>query len=152
MTITGRFANFGSNRMDPVARAMGRAHVRLYDRFGGRRMTKWLGQPVFQLTVRGRKSGEPRAVMLMLVRDGDDLLVCGSNGGNQSTPNWYRNRVAAGEGSVKVGPDRWDVTAREVHGEERDRAWELLCAGYRDFPTYQAHTDRLLPVAVLTRR
>lgn len=151
MTISGRLANLGSNRLDRAARLMGRTHVRLYDRFDGRRLTSWLGQPVFKLEVRGRKSGELRPVMLMLVRRGDDLLVCGSNGGNKETPNWYRNLMAAEAGTVTVAGESWTVTAREVHGDEREECWRLLCEGYRDFATYQAHTERLLPVAVLER-
>ena len=151
MTVTGRLANIGSNRLGPLARWQGRLHARLYKRFGGRRWTRWLGKPAFLLTVRGRKSGEPRSVMLMLVRRGDDLLVCGSNGGNKVTPNWYLNLRAAGEATVRVGPDEWHVRAREVEGAEREECWELLCAAYPDFPTYQAHTERLLPVSVLER-
>jgi F420H(2)-dependent quinone reductase len=151
MTVTGRLANWGSNHLGAVARWQGRMHVRLYRRFGGRRFTTWLRSPAFLLDVVGRKSGEPRPVMLMLVRRGDDLVVCGSNGGNRETPNWYRNLMAAGRATVTVGGDSWEVLAREVDGPERDECWELLAATYRDFPTYQAHSDRRFPVAVLTR-
>ena len=151
VTVTGRLANLGSNHLGPVARWQGRVHARLYRRFGGRRWTRWLRRPVFCLTVDGRISGEPRPVMLMLVRRGDDLLVCGSNGGNRVTPNWYRNLMAAGEATVTVGPDSWLVTAREVHGEEREACWARLVEAYPDFETYAALTDRELPVAVLER-
>ena len=108
------------------------------------------GLPVFLLDVVGRSSGEPRPVMLMLVRRDDDLLVCGSNGGNPVAPNWYKNLVAAGEAQVEVDADRWAVTARELDdGPERDQCWELLIAGYPDFASYQELTDRRLPVVVL---
>lgn len=152
MSISGRLANLGSNHLGPVARWQGRVHARLYGRFGGTRFGSWLRKPVFLLTVRGRKSGEPRPVMLMLVRRGDDVLVCGSNGGNRQTPNWYRNLVAAGEASVTIGADTWEVTSREVEGAEREECWELLVAAYPDFATYDAHTDRRLPISVLERR
>ena len=151
MTVTGRLANLGSNHLRRLARLQGRLHARLYRRFGGRRFTKWLGRPAFLLTVPGRKTGEPRPVMLMLIRRGDDLLVCGSNAGNRETPNWYRNLMAAGGGTVMVAGESWDVTARAVEGPEREECWALLIAAYPDFTTYQAHTDRVLPVAVLER-
>jgi deazaflavin-dependent oxidoreductase (nitroreductase family) len=151
MTITGRAANLASNWLAPIAKRVGPLHARLYRRFGGRRFTRWLGKPAFLLTVRGRKTGEPRSVMLILVRRGDDLVVCGSNAGNRATPQWYRNLLAAGTATVQVGADTWSVTAREVEGVERDECWALLTAAYPDFPTYQAHTTRLLPVAVLQR-
>jgi len=151
VTVTGRMANFGSRFLGPIARAQGRMHARLYRRFGGRRFTRWLGRPVFLLTVRGRSSGEPRSVVLILVRQGDDLLVCGSNAGNPRTPNWYLNLRAAGEATVAVGGETWPVTARELDGEERAAAWATLTAAYPDFPTYQRLTDRALPVSVLER-
>lgn len=151
MTVTGRLANLASNRLGPIARWQGRLHVRLYRRFGGRRWARWLGRPVFCLTVTGRVTGEPRSVMLMLVPRGDDLLVCGSYGGNRVTPNWYRNLMAAGEATVTVGSESWLVTARQVEGEERAACWAILTEAYPDFATYAALTDRELPVAVLER-
>ncbi|HJR25340.1 MAG TPA: nitroreductase/quinone reductase family protein [Acidimicrobiales bacterium] len=151
MTVTGRIANFGSNHLPRLSRWIGHTHVRLYRRFGGRRFTRWLGRPAFLLTVPGRKTGEPRSVMLILIRRGDDLVVCGSNGGNVATPQWYRNLMAAKRATVAVGGDSWEVTAREVEGAEREECWELLCAGYRDFPTYQALSERPFPIAVLER-
>lgn len=151
-SITGRIANFFSTRADGLARAAGRRHVARYRAAGGRKADTIRGLPVFLLDVVGRSSGEPRPVMLMLIRRGDDLLVCGSNGGNPETPNWYQNLMAAGEAHVEVGGDRWPVTARQVEGTERDECWDLLVAGYPDFASYQELTDRQLPVAVLERR
>lgn len=138
-------------RADGLARAAGRRHVERYRAAGGRKADTIRGLPVFLLDVVGRRSGEPRPVMLMLVRRGDDVLVCGSNGGNPRTPNWYRNLVAAGEAHVEIGGDRWPVTVREVEGDERDECWDLLVAGYPDFASYQQLTSRELPVAVLER-
>lgn len=90
--------------------------------------------------------------MLMLVRRGDDLLVCGSNGGNPKPPNWWLNLVAAGEAEVQVGAQRWPVQVRVLNeGPERDEAWQLLNDVWPQFGDYQTFTDRRLPVAVLER-
>ncbi|RZS44133.1 deazaflavin-dependent oxidoreductase (nitroreductase family) [Herbihabitans rhizosphaerae] len=152
-TFSGRAANLLSTRFGAVARALSRVHERLYTRFGGTRFGRYMGRPVVRLTVRGRVSGEPRSVLLMLVRDGDDLLVCGSNGGNPQAPNWWRNLVAAGEGEVRVVGERWPVTARVVtDAEEHARRWARLVAVYPDFHSYQALAGRRLPIAVLSRR
>lgn len=152
LTRTGRFVHFGSTRLTAISRFHGRVHSRLYRRFGGSMFGKWLGRPVFQLTVIGRKSGEPRSVVLMLIRDGDDLLVSGSFGGNPKPPNWWLNLVAAGGGEVRVGRESWPVTARVVTDPaEYDERWRTLAAQYPDFETYQALTSRKLPIAVLTR-
>ncbi len=68
-----------------------------------------------------------------------------------TTPNWYRNLMAAGGGDVEVDGKRMAVTAREVpEGPERDECWDLAVAAYPDFTSYQELTERQIPVAVLT--
>ena len=146
MSRQGRINNWLSTRLDRPARFFGRLHARL----GWPR--RLFGAPVFRLTVRGRKSGEPRSVMLILVRRGDDLVVCGSNGGNPKPPSWWLNLVAAGEATVEVGRESWPVRARLVEDDaERAELWRLMHDVYPDFSTYQELTDRRLPVAVLER-
>lgn len=153
LTLSGRFNHYSTTHLGGVARWYGRLHRRLYDRFGGTRFTTLQGKPVFELIVVGRKSGEPRPVMLMLVRDGDDLLVCGSNGGNPGTPNWWKNLAAAPTAEVKVGKERWPVSVRIVEDEvEYEKHWRTLVAGYPDFETYRALSPRRFPIAVLSRR
>ncbi|MEV6280847.1 nitroreductase/quinone reductase family protein [Nocardia sp. NPDC051832] len=152
LSVSGRFANFGSTHLTGISKLSGRVHQRLYHRFGGTRFGKWMNRPVFELTVAGRKSGAPRAVILMLVRDGDDLLVCGSFGGRPTAPAWWHNLVAAGGGTVRVGRDSWPVTARVITDPDEYAAhWRTLAAAYPDFTTYQALSPRKLPVAVLSR-
>lgn len=150
-SITGRAANFMSRRFPHLVAKGTHSQVDKFRASNGSKGNKMFGKPVFLLDVVGRKSGELRPVMLMLVRRGDDLVVVGSNGGNPETPNWYRNLVAAGSASVQVGAERWDVTAREVDGDERAECWKLAAAAYPDFDTYQQLTDRHIPVAVLAR-
>ena len=128
-----------------------RRQVEQYRSSGGTKGNDMFGKPVFLVEAVGRKTGEPRPVMLMLVERGDDLIVVGSNGGHPVTPNWYRNLIAAEKTEVQVGADRWWTTAREVEGEERDECWKLAAKAYPDFDTYQELTDRRIPVAVLER-
>ncbi|WP_169813181.1 nitroreductase/quinone reductase family protein [Nocardia jejuensis] len=152
LTLSGRFNHFSSVHLGGVSRFYGRLHGRLYERFGGTRLTTLQGSPVFRLTVVGRKSGEPRPVMLMLARDGDDLLVSGSNGGHPGAPNWWKNLVAAGKADVRVGGDSWAVDVRVVTEDaEYQRLWRILVAAYPNFETYQALSDRRFPIAVLHR-
>ena len=146
MSRQGRINHWLSTNLDGPSRFFGRLHARL----GWPR--KLFGAPVFRLTVRGRKSGEDRAVMLILARRGpDDLVVCGSNGGNPRPPAWWLNLLAAGEAEAQVHDEVWHVRARVVEGAERDECWRVLCDAYPDFETYQERCDRQLPVAVLTR-
>lgn len=151
-SITGRMANLMSRYLPALGRKGTERQVRQYRDSGGTKGNAIFGKPVFLLDVVGRTSGEPRPVMLMLIRRGDDLVVVGSNGGNPKTPNWYRNLMAAGGGQVQVGAERWAVAARELpEGPERDEAWGAACAAYPDFATYQELTDRRIPVALLER-
>lgn len=151
-SLTGRAANFMSRRFPHLVAKGTHKQVAQFRASNGAKGNTMFGKPVFLLDVVGRTSGELRPVMLMLVRRGDDLIVVGSNGGNPVTPNWYRNLMAAGGGSVQVGAETWDVTARELPaGVERDECWALANAAYPDFATYQELTERSIPVAVLER-
>jgi len=152
-SFTGRMVNFMSRRLPGLGRLGTRRQLSQFRASNGRKGNKMMGRPIFVLDVIGRKSGEPRPVMLMLVRREDDLVVCGSNGGNPEAPNWYKNLSAAGEAHVEVGEDRWAVDYREFEeGPEREKCWRLLVAGYPDFATYQELTSRRLPVGVLRRK
>jgi len=142
-----------SRRLPSLGRRGGEQQVAQFRASKGAKGNKLLGRPIFVLDVVGRSSGESRPVALMLVRRSDDLLVCGSNGGNPVAPNWYKNLLAAGEAHVEAGSERWAVSFRELgEGAEREECWKLLVAGYPDFGSYQELTDRRLPVAVLARK
>ncbi|MFF0637795.1 nitroreductase/quinone reductase family protein [Nocardia sp. NPDC004151] len=152
LTLMGRFNFYSSTYLGGVARFYARVHRRLYTRFGGTRFATLFGDPVFELTVPGRKSGEPRPVMLMLVRSGDDLLVCGSNGGNPGVPNWWKNLLATDKAQVRIGRDSFPVTYRVVTDPaEYDAHWQTLSAAYPHFNTYRALSPRQFPIAVLSR-
>jgi deazaflavin-dependent oxidoreductase (nitroreductase family) len=150
-TVIGTVNNFVSTRLDRPARAFGRLHARMNGTPIGKILDRCFGAPVFALTVRGRKTGQPRTVMLILTRRGDDIIVGGSNGGNPKPPAWFLNLRDAGEATVKVGNEEWPVRARLVEGTEREECWKLLNATYKHFDTYQKLTERTIPVAVLER-
>jgi deazaflavin-dependent oxidoreductase (nitroreductase family) len=153
VTFSGRSANFLSNRMPWLLNQFSRFQAGQFERSGGRRGARLRGKPVFRLTVTGRTSGEPRSVMLMLVRRGEDLLVCGSQAGTPQSPNWWKNLVAAGQATAQVRDETYTVNARVVtEPAERTETWALLTEAYPDFASYQALTDRVLPIAVLSRQ
>jgi deazaflavin-dependent oxidoreductase (nitroreductase family) len=149
-SLVGRFSHIMSTRFKPVTDWMTRRQVEQYRSSDGKKGNTLMGKPVFMLDVVGRTTGEKRPVMLMLARRGDDLLVCGSNGGNSKTPNWYLNLVAAGESDVQVGAKRFRARMRELEeGHERDECWAILNSAWPQFASYQQLTDRRLPIAVL---
>ena len=151
-TTSGYMVNLLSRRLPGITRWATRRHVDRFRASKGEKGKQLAGCPVFVLDVVGRRSGQSRPVALMEVRDGDDLIVAGSNAGHPDIPNWYQNLMAAGEARVDVGSDQWPVKARQVENEdERERYWELLVEAYGEFATYQELTDRTIPVAVLSR-
>ena len=83
--------------------------------------------------------------------DGEYALVA-SMGGAPEHPAWYRNLVGT-PGSVMIqdGPEPFDVTVREVTGDERSTWWERAVEVFPTYAEYQAKTERAIPVLVARR-
>ena len=106
--------------------------------------------PVLELTTTGRRSGEPRSVMLTspLQPDGAYLVVA-SRGGDDRHPAWFLNLQAEPEVTVTVGGEGRPMTARVPDGEERDRLWAEVTARFPHYGRYQERTDRRIPLVLL---
>jgi deazaflavin-dependent oxidoreductase (nitroreductase family) len=50
---------------------------------------------------------------------------------------------------LQDGPDRKDMVAREVSGDERALWWDRAVAAYPPYAEYQQKTTRQIPVFVL---
>ena len=110
------------------------------------------GLPNLTLTVVGRKSGIPRSTPLLCVPHDGGWLVAGSYFGGPKMPLWVGNLRAAGEAAVEVGHTSYDVTARELAGEERARMWQVMLRTWPNYAKYEERTDRTIPVFLLTPR
>lgn len=44
------------------------------------------------------------------------------------------------------------MTAEQLHGDERERAWQQISATMPRYAEYQTKTDREIPIIRLTRR
>ncbi len=126
-----------------------RLHSSVYRATDGRVAGHLLGSPVLLLTTRGRKSGKPRTIPLLYLRDGEDLVVVASNGGAPAHPVWWLNLKAGPQATVEVGDRELLVRAEEVRGEEKERLWRRLVKMYGPYERYQRKTDREIPVVVL---
>ncbi len=83
------------------------------------------GLPSLELTVAGRKSGEPRTVSLMCVPEGPDaFLLVGSNWGGPQHPSWSANLNAAEYAELHMRGERFKVRVQRLSGPERYRAWQ----------------------------
>ncbi len=113
-----------------------------------------LGMPAFEVTTIGRKSGQPRKVMLTSpYQEGDTIAVVASKGGNDEHPAWFLNMRDNPEVEVTYpGKDPVKMTARVANAEERARIWPLLTEDHDNYAGYQRKTDREIPVVLLEPR
>lgn len=97
-------------------------------RVSGGRLGLWRPRPgrwgTLRLTTTGRRSGQPRAVLLGYVEDGPNLVTLAMNGWGEGEPAWWLNLLAHPEAEVELrGGDRRRVRGRAAVGEERARLW-----------------------------
>jgi deazaflavin-dependent oxidoreductase (nitroreductase family) len=109
------------------------------------------GMTVLELTTTGRKSGQPRSVMLTSpLREGEGYVVVASRGGDDHHPAWFLNLRDDPAVEVAVGGrPRVPMRARVATPEERDRMWPVVTRTYKGYAGYQAKTDREIPLVVL---
>jgi deazaflavin-dependent oxidoreductase (nitroreductase family) len=109
-------------------------------------------RPVVIFTTRGRNSGKIRKFALMRVEHDGKYAMVGSVGGSSTHPGWYRNLKADPEAlMVQDGAERFDATARELHGEEREIWWQRAVEAYPTYARYQEKTKRQIPILLAER-
>ena len=114
------------------------------------------GAPIVLVHHRGRKSGQERVTPVMYLpheTDPDIVYVFATRAGAPVNPDWYHNLVAAGAGRVERGTEAYDVAARELSGDERDRVYAEQARRYPGFAEYERQTAgvRTIPVLELSR-
>jgi deazaflavin-dependent oxidoreductase (nitroreductase family) len=115
---------------------------------------KTMGMDLLVLTTVGRKSGQERQTPLAWFPGPDSSwLVVASANGAAANPAWYLNLAAhPDQVTVEQAGRKVAVTAEELHGAEREQAWQEIKAAADNFRKYEETTDRKLPVIKLTPR
>jgi len=106
------------------------------------------------LTTVGRKSGLPRTnpVGWFPGPDGSWLIVA-SAAGAAGNPAWYYNIAAhPDQVQIEVQGRKTAVVADQLHGPEREAAWQQIITAAPRFAQYQRKTDRELPIIHLAPR
>jgi deazaflavin-dependent oxidoreductase (nitroreductase family) len=98
----------------------------------------------------GARTRTDRVNPLAYNRDGDRYVIFASKAGAPTNPDWYHNLMANPNVQIEVGTDTIDVVAAEAVGAERDRLFARQAERSPGFAEYQAKTDRVIPVMVLT--
>ncbi|MFQ6172338.1 nitroreductase/quinone reductase family protein [Oryzobacter sp. R7] len=103
-----------------------RVHRAIY-RVSGGRVGLWRPKPgrwgTLRLTTTGRRSGQPRSVLLGYYEDGRNLVTMAMNGWGEGEPAWWLNLLANPEAEVEVRGGTRRVRGRAAEGEERERLW-----------------------------
>jgi deazaflavin-dependent oxidoreductase (nitroreductase family) len=136
---------------DLQLKAMNTFHRSVLKISGGRLGWRGQGMPVLELTTTGRKSGQPRAVMLTSpVQVGDAIVIVASRGGDDHHPAWFLNlRDQPDVEVVFAGKAKRSMRARVATPEERAALWPQVTAAYKGYASYQTKTDREIPLVVL---
>jgi len=132
-------------------KAMNTFHQGVLKISGGRLGWRAGGMPVVELTTTGRKSGQPRTVILTSpLQEGDSIVVVGSRGGDDRDPDWVLNVQQNRDVDVKfAGKPKQRMRARVTTPEERASLWPRVTASYKGYGNYQTKTDREIPLVLL---
>lgn len=134
---------------DGTARFLSRIHTALYRLTSGRIGRRLVDNDMLLLTTTGRHTGRPHTVPLLYLRHGDRYVVFASWGGRDRHPEWYLNLLIDPSARAQVRNQRHPVVATTAHGPERDLWWTRALTTYSGYSTYEARTDRHIPVVFL---
>ncbi|QXC60746.1 nitroreductase family deazaflavin-dependent oxidoreductase [Aquihabitans sp. G128] len=137
---------------DLALKAMNATHRVILKVSGGKLGWSAGKMPVLELTTIGRKSGQPRSVMLTSpLQEGDTTVIVASRGGDDTHPAWFLNLRDHPEVQVSLGgKPKVAMTATVASPEERARMWPLIAGEFKNYAGYQTKTDREIPLVLLT--
>ena len=129
-----------------------RRTVREFRANGGHAGGVLAGTPLVLIHHIGARSGTEHVTPLAYSAVGGDCIaIAASNGGSPKHPAWYRNLKANPAITVELGTQRFPATAEEQTGPARAELWSKLVAEFPDLATFQARTERSIPLFLLRR-
>lgn len=106
-----------------------------------------------RLTTTGRRSGEPRSVIIGYYEDGPNLVSMAMNGWGEAEPAWWLNLQARPEAVVELaGGLRREVLGRAATGTDRERLWQRWRELDGNLDGYAARRPHETAVVVLEPR
>jgi deazaflavin-dependent oxidoreductase (nitroreductase family) len=145
--IASRFGSWWFRTLRPLDRRLLSRSKGRYTVFGP------TGSPLLLLTTTGKVSGQRRQTPLTFHREGDRLLIIGSNFGQEMHPAWSSNLLADPKASVTISGEEIPVLATLLIDAERERVSEMF-AEYSPtvYRYYTGRTDREMRIFALTKR
>jgi len=102
-----------------------------------------------KLTTTGRKSGQPRTVHLLSIRDGSAYVVTASNGGKQRPPGWLFNVRSNPGVSIQAQDRQLSAVAEIAEADKRRELWARLLEIAPMYAGYEKQTSREIPMVIL---
>lgn len=138
-------ATYEPSPWEPIANEVAR-----YEQSNGSAPSDLVGDDWMILWTLGARSGNVRKTPLVRVTDGHGrYAVIGSMGGAPTHPQWVHNVRANPVARIQDGAILHDLSVREVHGPEKADWWARASAVWPDYDSYQAATERTIPLFVL---
>lgn len=146
-------ASLGATVKDQAFKLLNAVHRNVFHVTKGRVAGRLVGMPAVELTTTGRRSGEPRRVMLTapLTLDDGSVVLVASYGGDPRHPAWYLNLQANPEVTLAMRGERFAATARTASEDEKADLWPRITSSYKGYAGYQQRTDRDIPVVICER-
>ena len=102
-----------------------------------------------KLTTTGRKSGQPRTVHLLYIRDDAAYVVTASNGGKQRPPGWFFNVSSNPQVTMHVHGTQVSAVAEVADHDKRRELWARLLSLAPMYAGYEKHTSREISMVIL---
>ncbi|MFA7585531.1 MAG: nitroreductase/quinone reductase family protein [Novosphingobium sp.] len=97
----------------------------------------------------GRKSGKVLITPLCYGDIGGEVVVVASKGGADQHPEWYLNVCARPQVEFQIATQAFRGSWREPDGAEREKVWAFMVDNFPFYASYQASTDRILPLVMM---
>ena len=101
------------------------------------------------LTTTGRRTGQPRRVVVGYFEDGESLVTMAMNGWRSAEPAWWLNLQSHPEATVRTRAGLRRVRAHRAQGAERERLWARWSELDKDLDAYAALRPSETAVVVL---
>ena len=132
----------------PIMKGLTKLHTLLYNKFGGRFLGTFLGNPICMITTVGRKSGSLRTIPLLTIPYKDDYILVASSGGAPAHPAWYYNLIHEPRIEMTVNSNTFTAHARQLSDEEKDSLWPFIIEACSFYEEYRQKASRNIPVFI----
>ena len=126
-----------------------REQVELYEGSGGTEGVGLMdtGLPCVIVTHTGNKTGAIRKTPLMRVKDGENYVLVGSQGGAPKNPVWVYNLRANPSVEIRDATAVFAMRVREIDDDrERGRVWAVAVEAFPPYADYRERTLSLIHI------